>query len=83
MWRGYAPYMAIKLKKRDGRVYLEEYHNVRCEKKVISTYVRSLGRADAENPKGYGSVLDRLEHGPTVHSGAVRLLWKLAQDLHF
>jgi len=75
--------MAIKHKKRDGRVYLEEYRNVRQGKKVISTYVRSLGPADAKNPKGYGSVLDRLEHGPTVHAGAVRLLWRLAQNLRF
>jgi hypothetical protein len=75
--------MTIKHKKKNGRVYLEEYRNVRRGTKVISTFVRSLGPAEGQKTEGYGSVLDRIKPSSSVHSGAVRLLWKLAQDLKF
>nr|CBH39404.1 hypothetical protein BSM_28830 [uncultured archaeon]CBH39891.1 hypothetical protein BSM_33700 [uncultured archaeon] len=39
--------MAIKRKKKHGRVYLEEYKSVRINGKVKSIYLRSLG---PENP---------------------------------
>src|SRR4030067_41028 len=83
MWEGHPPYMTMKRKKKHGRIYLEEYRNVRLGKEVKSTYVRSLGPADGQKTEGYGSVLDRLKPGPAVHSGAVRLLWRLAQNLRF
>lgn len=83
MWEGYPSHMTIKRKKKHGRISLEEYRNIRHGKEVKSTYVRSLGPADGQKTEGYGSVLDRLKPGPAVHSGAVRLLWKLAQNLRF
>jgi hypothetical protein len=35
--------MAIKRKKRNGRIYLEEYKSVRINGEIKSIYVRSLG----------------------------------------
>jgi hypothetical protein len=75
--------MAIKRHKRGGRVYLEEWRSYRRKGKVVSEYVRYLGPEGGQKPRGPGSVLDRLTHGPSRRAGAVRLLWKLAQDLEF
>jgi hypothetical protein len=73
--------MTIKRKNRDGRIYLEEYRSIRHGKKVESKFVRCLGPEKPGGEKGFGPVLDRIERGPALHTGAVRLLWKLAQDL--
>jgi transposase len=75
--------VAIKRKNRDGRIYLEEYRSVRRGKKIKSEFVRYLGPEKPGGQKGFGPVLDRIERGPARHTGAVRLLWKLAQDLNF
>lgn len=83
MWDAHTPHMSIKRKKRDGRVYLEEHRSFRRGNKVVSEFVRYLGPEKPGGEKGYGPVLDRIERGPTRHTGAVRLLWKLAEDLRF
>ncbi|MDI6809975.1 MAG: IS1634 family transposase [Candidatus Eisenbacteria bacterium] len=75
--------MAIKRKNRGGRVYLEEYRSIRRGSKIVSEFVRYLGPEKPDAQKGYGPVLDRIERGPALHTGAVRLLWKLAQNLKF
>ncbi len=75
--------MAIKRKNRDGHVYLEEYRSIRRGDKIVSKFVRYLGPEKTDEQKGYGPVLDRIERGPALHTGAVRLLWKLAQNLNF
>lgn len=75
--------MAIKRHKRGDRVYLEEWRSHREGKKVVSEYVRYLGVEGGKKAQGTGSVLDRLTHGPSRRAGAVRLLWRLAQDLQF
>lgn len=75
--------MVIKRKNRDGHVYLEEYRSIRRGDKIVSKFVRYLGPEKTDEQKGYGPVLDRIERGPALHTGAVRLLWKLAQNLNF
>ncbi|EQD41570.1 transposase, partial [mine drainage metagenome] len=72
--------MAIKRHKRGNRVYLAEYRSIREGKKVRSVFVRYLGPEGGKKPRGAGSVLDRLTHGPSRRAGAVRLLWQLAED---
>lgn len=76
--------MAIKRKKKHGRVYLEEYKSIRKGDKVDSVYVRSLGPEDpvTRKPKPRPKVLDRLDHGPSHRAGDVALLWELARELH-
>lgn len=72
--------MAIKRRKRGNRVYLEEWKSTRRNGKVVSTFVRYIG---PEGGKRRATPIDRMMHGDAVHSGAVRLLWSLAEDLHF
>jgi len=75
--------MTIKRKKNKyGRVYLEEYKNIRKEGKVTSIYVRSLGPENPVNSKMPSkTVIERIEHGPSHRAGDVTLLWNLAQNL--
>lgn len=75
--------MAIKRKKKHGRVYLEEYKSIRVNGKVKSVYVSSLGPEDpvTKKPKPRPKVFDRLEHGPSHRAGDVALLWELAREL--
>jgi transposase len=76
--------MAIKRKKRNGRIYLEEYKSVRIDGKVNSIYVRSLGPEKPVIPsKPKPKTLDRLEHSQSYKSGAVTLLWKIASELGY
>lgn len=76
--------MAIKRKKRNGRIYLEEYKSVRIDGKVKSIYVRSLGPEEPITPsKPKPKTLDRLEHSQSYRSGAVTLLWKIASELGY
>jgi transposase len=76
--------MAIKRKKRNGRIYREEYKSVRIGGKVKSIYVRSLGPEKPVNPsKPKRRALDRLEHSQSYRSGAVTLLWKIATELGY
>jgi transposase len=74
--------MAIKRKKKNGRVYLEEYKSIRVNGKVKSIYVRSLGPEEpAAPPKP--KTLDRLQYSRSHRAGAVALLWELALQLGF
>jgi len=50
---------------------------------VISEFVRYLGPEGGKKVQAGGSVLDRLVHGPSRRAGAVRLLWRLAEDQQF
>jgi len=53
--------MAIKHKKKKGRIYLEEYKSVRIDGKVKSIYVKSLGPEKPVTPsKPKPKTLDRL-----------------------
>ena len=72
--------VAIKRRKRGNRVYLEEWKSTRRNGKVVSTFVKYIG---PEGGKRRAPPIDRMVHGDAVHSGAVRLLWSLAEDLHF
>jgi transposase len=77
--------MTIKRKKKNGRIYLEEYKSIRIDGKVKSIYVRSLGPEDpvALPTKPKPKALDRLEPGPSHRAGAVTLLWEIASQLGF
>ncbi|MCG7849867.1 MAG: IS1634 family transposase, partial [ANME-2 cluster archaeon] len=74
--------MVIKRKKKNGRVYLEEYKSIRVDGKVKSIYVRSLGSEEPVAPSK-PKTLDRLEHSRSHRAGAVTLLWELASQLGF
>ena len=77
--------MAIKRKKKHGRIYREEYKSIRVDGKVKSIYVRSLGPENPVDkvPKPKPKVLDRLEHGSSHRAGDAALLWELARELDF
>ena len=76
--------MVIKRRKKNGRIYLEEYKSIRVDGKVKSVYVRSLGPEEPIEPsKPKPKILDRLEHGHSHRAGAVTLLWELASQLGF
>nr|AAU82818.1 transposase [uncultured archaeon GZfos1D1] len=76
--------MVIKRKKRNGRIYLEEYKSIRVDGKVKSVYVRSLGPEEPVLPsKPKPRTLDRLEHERAHRAGATSLLWELASQLGF
>jgi len=77
--------MAIKRHKRGDRVYLSEYRSIRQGKKVKSEFVRYIGPEDevSKGIKPKRRVLDRLHIPRSYRAGDVRLLWKIAQDLHF
>ena len=72
---------ATKHHKRNGHCYLQEWRTCRREGRVVSEYVRYLGLCPEHNPAPAPSLLDRTVHGPSYRAGAVRLLWRLAQDL--
>ena len=76
--------MVIKRKKRNGKIYLEEYKSIRVDRKVKSAYVRSLGPEEpVQTSKPKPKTLDRLEHGRSHKAGATTLLWELASELGF
>ena len=76
--------MVIKRKKRNGRIYLEEYKSIRVDGKVKSVYVRSLGPEEpVQTYRPKPKTLDRLEHGRSHKAGATTLLWELASELGF
>jgi transposase len=78
--------MAIKRKKKkNGRVYLEEYKSVRIDGEIKSIYVRTIGpeKPVQKKPKIKPKILDRLVHGPSVRSGDVTLLWEIARQLNY
>ena len=77
--------MAIKRHKRGDRVYLAEYKSIRQGDKVISKFVRYIGREDAKTTTSKPSkrVLDKLELADSYRAGDVQLLWSLAEDLGF
>lgn len=80
--RGITPYMVVKHRTKNGRVYLEEYKSIRVNGKVKSVYVRSIGPEKPVNKnKTKRKTLDKLEPSPSHRAGDVTLLWKLAQDL--
>lgn len=77
-------YMVIKRKKKNGRVYLEEYKSIHIDGKVKSVYVRSLGPEEpVDSSKQKPKTLDHLEHSQSHRAGAVTLLWELASQLGF
>ena len=77
--------MAIKRRKRGGHVYLEEYKTTREGGKVVSKFVRYIGREDAQSDsyKPRKKVIDRLDLSKSYRTGDVRLLWSIAEDLGF
>lgn len=77
--------MAIKRRKRGDRVYLEEHKTTREGGKVVSKFVRYIGREDKQSKsnKPRKKVLDRLDMTRSSRAGDVRLLWSIAEDLGF
>jgi len=77
--------MAIKRRKRGGHVYLEEYKTTREEGKVVSKFVRYIGREDSKSDtyKPRKKVIDRLDLSRSYRAGDVQLLWSIAEDRGF
>jgi hypothetical protein len=75
--------MAIKRHKRGDHVYLAEYKSIRQGDKVISKFVRYIGREDSKTTtsKPRRKVLDKLELANSYRAGDVQLLWSIAEDL--
>lgn len=75
--------MAIKRRRRGDHVYLEEWRSYRKKGKVVSEFVRYLGvEGDTPGkPKPRPSPLDQVVHAGSTRAGAVRLLWRIAEDL--
>ena len=73
--------MATRRYRRGNRVYLAEYKSIREGKKARSKLIRYV---DVEGEKKIESskTLDRIMHGGSIESGAVRLLWSIAIDFH-
>lgn len=77
--------MAIKEKRKGGRVYLEEYESVRVGDKIESRFVRYLGPKDPSSKRAgsRGSTLERLQMSTSTRAGSVGVLHRLAEDLQF
>lgn len=76
--------MAIKRRRKNGRIYLEEHKSVRVDGKIKSIFIRNLGPEEPVKPqKAKPRTLDRLDHSQSHKSGAVTLLWELASQLGF
>lgn len=76
--------MAIKRRRKNGRIYREEYKSIRVNGKIKSIFIRSLGPEEPAKPqKAKPRTLDRLEIGESHRSGAVTLLWKLASQIGY
>ncbi|WP_393972170.1 IS1634 family transposase [Oxyplasma meridianum] len=74
--------MAIKRHKKGNKVYLAEYKSKRVNGKVVSTYVRYIGRENADKTvKKSSRSIDRIESPGSTRAGDVDLLWAIAQDL--
>jgi len=73
--------MALKRRKKHGRVYLEEYRTVRVNGKIKSLYVGSRGPESPVARRPKPAVLDRLDLSPSKRAGDVALLWALAKEI--
>lgn len=77
--------MAIKRHRRGDKIYLAEYQSIRKGDKVISKFIRYIGREDSESTtnKPRRRVIDKLELTNSYRAGDVHLLWSIAEDLGF
>ncbi|EQD77415.1 transposase, partial [mine drainage metagenome] len=75
--------MAIRKRKVGNAVYLEEYKSHRVSGKVVTEFVRYVGKENSE--KGVtesARIIDRVESRGSSRAGDIGLLWSLALDLN-
>ena len=74
--------MAIRRRKVGNAVYLEEYKSHRVKGKVVTDFVRYVGREDNEKRVMEPvRIIERVRPSGSTRSGDVDLLWAMAQDL--
>ena len=74
--------MAIRRRKVGKAVYLEEYKSSRVNGKVVTEFVRYIGREDREKKAVEPArIIDRVKIADSLRAGDVSLLWAIAQDL--
>ena len=74
--------MAIRRRKVGKAVYLEEYKSSRIKGKVVTEFVRYIGREDMEKKAVEPTrIIDRVKPADSLRAGDVDLLWSMAQDL--
>lgn len=74
--------MAIRRRTVGNSVYLEEYKSKRIKGKVVTEFVRYVGKEDREKKVTESArIIDRVSPTGSRRSGDVSLLWAIAQDL--
>ena len=74
--------MAIRRRRVGNAVYLEEYKSHRVKGKVVTDFVRYVGREDNEKRVMEPvRIIERVRPSGSRRAGDVDLLWAMAQDL--
>ena len=74
--------MATRRRKVGNATYLEEYRSHRVNGKVVTEFVRYMGKeGPGKKIVEPARIIDRLESSGSTRSGDVDLLWAMAQDL--
>ena len=74
--------MAIRRRRVGDTVYLEEYRSHRVNGKVVTEFVRYIGKEGSGNSVVESSkIIDRVVSTGSRRAGDVDLLWSIAQDL--
>ena len=74
--------MATRRRKVGNATYLEEYRSHRVNGKVVTEFVRYIGReGPGKKVVEPARIIDRLESSGSRRAGDVDLLWSMAQDL--
>ena len=75
--------MAIRRRTVGNAVYLEEYKSRRVNGKVVTEFVKYLGKEDREKKVIESTrIIDRVNNSGSTRAGDIDLLWALAQDLN-
>ena len=74
--------MATRRRKVGNATYLEEYRSHRVNGKVVTEFVRYIGKeGPGKKVVEPARIIDRLESSGSRRAGDVDLLWSMAQDL--
>jgi len=75
--------MAIRRRKVGNAVYLEEYKSRRVSGKVVTEFVRYVGKEDREKKVTESArIIDRVRSTGSTRAGDIDLLWAVAEDLN-
>ncbi|MHB8371316.1 MAG: IS1634 family transposase [Thermoplasmataceae archaeon] len=75
--------MAIRRRKVGNAIYLEEYKSRRVHGKVVTEFVRYVGKENEEKKIIESTkIIDRVKSTGSARAGDINLLWAIAQDLN-